>query len=127
MPAYINFTVNPSDAIIKKLYSESDIFLFTSTEEGFALPPAEAMACKCAVVTTKVGAVSEYSRHMESAIHVEPKNEEDLYNGVKYLLDNIGEWRKISMNGYYSVKSKLDCWDDSTNKLENLFLSSRLN
>ncbi len=124
MPDYITFHENPSDENIRKLYSEADIFLCTSLEEGFATPPAEAMACKCAVVTNIVGAVEEYSTHMVSAMHVIPGDEDGFFNSVCYLIDNKEKWREISLAGYRDAVEILDCWDDSTKKLENLFLST---
>jgi len=124
MPDYIEFSVNPSDDKIKELYSNADIFLGTSNVEGFALPPAEAMSCKCAVVTTVVGAVKEYSTNMFSAIHVEPKNENAMFDAVVFLIENPEKWREISLNGYSDAQKYLHCWDESVQKMENVFKSS---
>ncbi len=121
MPEYIKFTEAPDDDEIRKLYSKADIFLFTSKEEGFATPPAEAMACKCAVVTSRIAAVEEYSKHMESAIHVDPNDPDEYFRAVSYLLDNPDECKRISLNAYAESQKILDCWDESTDKLEALF------
>jgi glycosyltransferase involved in cell wall biosynthesis len=48
----------PNDAELRVLYSTS-ILVYPSRVEGFGLPPLEAMACGGAVVSTRVGAVSE--------------------------------------------------------------------
>ncbi len=122
LPEYINFFENPSESDIIKLYCASDIFLFTSLEEGFALPPAEAMACKCAVVTTKVGAIPEYSIHKESAIYIKPNDVEDPYNAISYLLDNENEIIRISENAYNFVRGKLN-WDISMNEFEKILMN----
>jgi len=43
---------SPSDEQVNALFNEATVFIQTSTHEGFALPPLEAMATGCAVVTT---------------------------------------------------------------------------
>jgi GT2 family glycosyltransferase/glycosyltransferase involved in cell wall biosynthesis len=42
----------PSDERVNELFNEATVFIQTSTHEGFALPPLEAMAAGCPVVTT---------------------------------------------------------------------------
>ncbi len=43
---------SPSDEQVGKLFCEATVFIQTSTHEGFALPPLEAMACGTPVVCT---------------------------------------------------------------------------
>jgi GT2 family glycosyltransferase len=42
----------PSDEQVNELFNEATVFVQTSTHEGFALPPLEAMAAGCAVLCT---------------------------------------------------------------------------
>lgn len=112
MPEYIEFTENPDDIELTKLYSESDIFLFSSKNEGFGLPPAEAMACKCAIVANKVAAIPEYSEHMKTAIHADPEDIDGLYKGTKFLLDNPGKLKEISEAAYIHIREFMN-WDNS--------------
>lgn len=127
MPEYIKFTQNPSDDEIREIYCRSDIFLGTSNVEGFALPPAEAISCKCAIVSTKVGAVAEYSQHMHSALHVNPGDEDAMYDSVRYLIENPNKWKEISMNGYADSQKYLNCWKESVEKIERIFLLAMQN
>jgi glycosyltransferase involved in cell wall biosynthesis len=121
IPDYAEYFFNPSDEKIVEIYCNSDIFVYSSLYEGFGLPPAEAMACKAAVVTNKVGAVPEYSKHLYSAYHCNPDNPDELYKGIKYLIDNKDERIRISENGFNDVKKSLN-WDISTTKFENYLL-----
>lgn len=119
MPDYIEFCGNPDEDRIVKLYCDSDIFLFTSIHEGFGLPPAEAMACKCAVVGNSVGALPEFTVNNETAILTNPDNPEELYNGVCRLLDSEDELKRISEAGYSYVIKTLN-WDRVLDKFEEL-------
>lgn len=119
LPDYIDFIEDPDDKQIADLYRESDIFLFTSRSEGFGLPPAEAMACKCALVGNAVAAVPEFAENMESAILTSPEYPEELFKGAEYLLNNAEELMRISLAGYENVRKILN-WDIAVDKFESL-------
>lgn len=115
-PDFVTFINNPSQKEIAKIYNESHIFIFGSKEEGFGLPPAEAMACKTSVVSTYVGAVPEYSVNYSSVLFTENDSSDAIYDKVKLLLSDDELNKKISENGYESVRKYLN-WDDSVEKL----------
>ena len=52
LPSWMEYHGNVSESDLIKLYNSASIYLCSSAAEGFALPPAEAMACGCAVATT---------------------------------------------------------------------------
>lgn len=121
IPDFVNFVENPMDNEIREIYSRSDIFLYTSLKEGLGITPAEAMSCKCAVVASKVGAIADYSTHMKSAIHTNPGSIDEAFEGVRYLLENERELKRIAENGYVEVRRKLD-WNRSCNLFEEMIL-----
>ena len=55
LPANAEFHQRPAQSEIKNLYSRCDVWLCGSHSEGFHLPPLEAMACRCPVVSTRIG------------------------------------------------------------------------
>lgn len=122
VPEFVEFIENPDDEEIKKLYCESDIFLYPSKFEGFGLPPAEAMACKCALVGNHVAAVPEFSENMKSAILTSPDHPEELVKGAEYLLTNKDELKRISLAGCENVKKVLE-WNDSVLKFEKFIFN----
>jgi glycosyltransferase involved in cell wall biosynthesis len=55
LPVDADFHYRPAQDLIPKLYARCDVWLCGSRGEGFHLPPLEAMACRCPVVSTAVG------------------------------------------------------------------------
>ncbi len=55
LPRFAEFHYQPQQEKIRELYAQCDVWLCGSNVEGFHLPPLEAMACRCPVVSTRVG------------------------------------------------------------------------
>jgi hypothetical protein len=119
LPDYIQYFENPTLDEKINLFCTSDIFLMSSNFEGFSLPPAEAMACKCAVVSTDVGAVSEYSENNVSSLLVPAGDVSKFTESIEFLINNRNELERISNAGYFSVREKLN-YENSVDKFENL-------
>ncbi len=115
---WAKFYEQPDDEQLRDLYCSSDIFVYPSWVEGFGLPPMEAMACGCAVVTTDVGAVPEYSIPGKTAIVVPPHDPKALYEGIAQLLDNRAKAEVIAAEGNRFIKQYT--WDKSVKTLEEI-------
>jgi len=116
LPGWIKFYENPSPEMLNRLYCSTDIFVSSSWVEGFNLPPMEAMACKCAVVTTNVGAVPDYTIPGETALVVPPRRHEELAKAIEKLIEDNTLLRSIAENGFNHVKEFT--WEKATDKLE---------
>jgi len=55
LPDWAEFQFRPPQDQLRSIYSECDVWICASRSEGFHLPPLEAMACRCPVVSTRVG------------------------------------------------------------------------
>ena len=116
LPQWIEYYENPKEEeLVRKIYNKSKIFLCTSWFEGWGLPPMEAMACGCAVVTTDNGGVNDFAIDEETALICEIKNPRMMAEKIKYLLDNDKIRRKLAINGANKVKEFT--WDKSYSKL----------
>lgn len=121
LPGYVKFVRSSSDGQLRELYSSCDIFVYPSDYEGFGLPPMEAMACKCAVVTTNVGAVPDYTVPGKTALVSPPGDSQALARNIIRLLEDKEELRRISTAGYNYIKRF--AWERPTRKLEEVFES----
>lgn len=125
LPEDVECHQNPVGDKLRAIYNSCDIFLFPSHCEGFGLPPMEAMACKCAVVTTNVGAIPDYTVAGETALISEPGDIDGLSQHIITLVKDRDKRSKISENGYNYIR-KFN-WEDSCDKLECLFEKSLTN
>ncbi len=115
-----NIIYKPIGHEVREIYNSCDIFLCPSWREGFGLPSAEAMACKCALVTTDNGGCRDYAIHGKTALVSPPKNPELLAENLMRLLSDEDLLRQIAQNGYEHIKQFT--WDKAVSKMEKIFL-----
>ncbi len=92
-----------TDYQLADLYSNSDIQITFSAAESFPLPPLEAMACGCSVITTPFG-TEDYAVDGENALIVEPNNIEMLTSKIKMLIEDDQMRTKLKENGVKTAK-----------------------
>ena len=69
LPSWIEHVQDPpQERLVEDVYNRSSVYLCPSRGEGWHLPPAEAMACGCAVVSTDIGGVRDYAVEGETAL-----------------------------------------------------------
>lgn len=118
LPQWINYYQNPFD--LAGLMNDNALFLSPSLGEGWALPPAEAMACGCAVVCTNIGGHSDYAIHEETALLTEVKNVSDMVEKLQQLLADQNLRIKIAKAGYEFMTTNFN-WNTSVSKMEECF------
>jgi L-malate glycosyltransferase len=120
-PHWIEYYHKPNQAfLIKSIYNESSIYLCSSWIEGWHLPPAEAMSCGCALVSTNIGGVQDYSEHGKTALLSEPKNALSLAKNLIYLLENDDIRIELANHGHRKIKEFT--WNKSADSLEKFLL-----
>ena len=83
----IIFTNYVSEEYLVKLYNAADIFVYPSLYEGFGLPPLEAMACGCPVITSNTSSLPEVVG--DAGIMINPYDIDSLTESIhKILADN---------------------------------------
>jgi glycosyltransferase involved in cell wall biosynthesis len=71
---------------VNELLATSDIYIQPTLAEAFGLAVAEAMACGCAVVASRVGGINELIEHGKNGLLVAPGDEAGLAAAIDQLL-----------------------------------------
>lgn len=97
----------------KYLFS-SGLFVLPTYFEGQPVSVLEAMAYHLSVVASNVGGIPMMIRDGENGVLTEPKNVDSLVKGIKRVLDNPEEAKKLAKKAYedvlrdYSIDASLD-------------------
>ena len=116
LPEWAVYKGNISQRQLTQLFNESRIFVCSSIAEGFALPPAEAMACGCAVVSTDCGGNREYADQGVNALLSPAGDVEALADNIDLLLENDDLRMRLAESGHQTIKRFN--WDRSTDLFE---------
>lgn len=93
-----------SDNDLASLYRNALVYVFPSLYEGFGLPPLEAMAHNCPVVSSNQTSLPEILG--DSVLYFDPYNDLDVYEKIKkiiknkYLRKELAEKGKTQINKY---------------------------
>lgn len=113
LPPDSEFHLLPPQNTIKDLYAKCDLWLCGSQREGFHLPPLEAMACRCPVVSTRVGGPEDIIVNGKNGYLVEPGDSDGLAKAATEILTGGGEnWQRFSDAALATATGYT--WDDAT-------------
>ena len=95
---------------VRRYMEQSEIFLFTSDyNEGWGAVLNESMNSACAVVASHaIGSVPFLINDGENGFIYKNGDEDDLFNKVKFLLDNPEKRKEMSLNAY---KTMAETWN----------------
>lgn len=123
LPQWVTYHRRVGERRLREIYNRASVFLWSSIEDGFALPPAEAMSCGCAVATTDCGGNRDYAEHEATALVSPPARPDALARNVLRLLDDHALRVRLARAGGERIRDFT--WDRSTDRLEAL-LESRV-
>ena len=75
-----------NDSELRALYEHALFLIFPSLYEGFGLPPLEAMACGCPVLSSNRASLPEI--YSQAALYFDPTSQEDIYNKIKEFMES---------------------------------------
>ncbi|WP_165405189.1 glycosyltransferase family 4 protein [Bradyrhizobium genosp. SA-3] len=120
LPAWAEFHYLPAQSELRLLYGQCDVWLCGSRREGFHLPMLEAMACRCPVVSTRMGGAPDIVEDGINGFLAEVENPSELSERLGEVLRlTEAKWRGMSDAALRTANRYT--WDDATDLLEAAF------
>jgi len=118
IPEWIELRIRPDIPLLKEIYNSTSVFLHTSHQEGWGLPPMEAMACGCAVVAAANEGVQEFITDGKTGL-LRPVGDVDaLAEAVRKLLDNDELRIQLAEAGREAVQQFT--WEKNVRQFEHI-------
>jgi L-malate glycosyltransferase len=117
LPGWIEYRQKPPQKeLVQEIYNGSSIFVCSSWYEGSPLPPAEAMSCGCALVSTDIGGIADYAEDEATALLSPAREPEALSRNIIRFLTDEALRQRIARAGHDRIKQFT--WQRSTGLLE---------
>jgi glycosyltransferase involved in cell wall biosynthesis len=121
LPVWASYTFRPVQENLRDLYSQCDVWLCGSRSEGFHLPPHEAMACRCPVVSSRVGGPMDMIRDGVNGYLVDTEDSAGLADRLSRVLAlSDPEWRRMS-DAALETAQRFN-WNSAVNKFEEALI-----
>jgi glycosyltransferase involved in cell wall biosynthesis len=121
IPDWITYLRNPAQAVLaNEFYNRGTIYFSASVTEGWALPPAEAMACGCVFVGTDSGGVRDYAIHNETALLSPPRDRAAMLGNLLAVSQDRAMLQRLQRQGTQSIQQFT--WERAGAALEQYFL-----
>jgi glycosyltransferase involved in cell wall biosynthesis len=121
LPNWVEFHHRPAQDHIRFLYSKCDVWMCGSRSEGFHLPPIEAMACRCPVVSTRVGGPLDIVKEGVNGFLVDVNDADGLARkAFQVLALSNNDW--TSMSEAAEATARQYTWDDAATLFERALL-----
>ena len=91
-----------SEEELPALYSGAKVFVFPSVYEGFGLPPLEAMACGCPVISSNVSTMPEILN--DACLYFNPFDINKISNVISEVVQSESLREKMRTKGFERVK-----------------------
>lgn len=103
LPKRVHFTGRVDDSLLPALYSGAIATVYPSLYEGFGLPPLEAMACGCPVLTSDVASLPEVVG--DAAVKINPLNIDEIAAELLRLIEDSSLRLRLRLLGLEQARS----------------------
>jgi len=123
LPGKLEFYHQPAQDKIRDLYAQCDAWICASRTEGFHLPPLEAMACRCPVVSTVVGGPADIIKDGVNGYLVPQEDVDGLASKILQVLAfSQQDWTEMSDEAYKTASQYT--WDDAVGLFESTLIKN---
>ncbi|NMC26317.1 MAG: glycosyltransferase family 4 protein [Serratia sp.] len=112
----IHFVGRVNDDELVKLYQHATAFVFPSFYEGFGIPPLEAQACGCPVISSNTASMPEVLG--ESVLYFNPESKREIINSLSLIVSDV-ELRAQLVEKGFKNKERFS-WGESASKLNDI-------
>lgn len=106
LPDYYKYFQLANESTLRnQVYNQSAVYVLPSVLEGWGLTATEAMACGCALVSTRNGGVEDFGIDKISALLCDVNDVNEMAKEIEELLLNVFERTRIAKNGIKKVNS----------------------
>ncbi|CAI1722123.1 glycosyltransferase family 4 protein [Serratia proteamaculans] len=109
----VTFLGRVDDNELITLYQNATAFVFPSFYEGFGIPPLEAQACGCPVISSNKASMPEVLRN--SVLYFDPYNVAEIANTMEKIISDSALRDTLMIAGLENVKSY--SWKSSAEKV----------
>lgn len=104
LPAWVKALGYVSDQELKSLYKHAACFVFPSLYEGYGLPPTEAMALGCPVLSSDSASLPEVCGN--AALYFKGDNPADLAQKLRFFFANSNLAAQLRSRGFENTRDK---------------------
>jgi glycosyltransferase involved in cell wall biosynthesis len=109
--------VQGDDRTLLDYYNRAAVLVYPSLDEGFGIPPLEAMASGCPTICSNAGALPEVLGN--ATAYFDPKSVESLQNTLKDILADTSQMLKLQLVGHEHA-SKFS-WNQTAENTLNVY------
>ena len=94
--------IGGDDSVLVSLYQEALAFVYPSLYEGFGIPPLEAMACQCPVISSNTSSMPEVIGN--AGEYFNPKEPESIKVAIEKVVFSQSRIRDLKTKGIERIK-----------------------
>lgn len=99
------------------LYNKALFYIFPSFYEGFGLPPLEAMANNCPVVSSNKASLPEILG--QACYYFNPEDQSDMFQKIERMINDDDLRKQLIRKGYEQIKKY--SWEDFAKKILEIY------
>jgi glycosyltransferase involved in cell wall biosynthesis len=122
LPDWVTWHAGPRGAALSELLNSCAVFVSPSITEGWPLPPAEALASGCCLVSTDIPGVADYAEQGVTALLVPPGDADSMADAVERVIRDHELRHALATAGHARIAEHFS-WDRAVDRLEGLLVS----